>query len=93
MMNERKENMSTFENVREWEMQCYGMLSSDIEKNILNSPMAKLMSMEMMAMSILSDAQELLERNQNNRARQHINIAKYILGQMMDRNYRKSEVA
>ena len=85
--------MDKFENVREWEMQCYGMLSSDIEKNILNSPMSKLMSMEMIAMSMLSDAQELIERNQGNRARQHINIAKYILGEIMDRNYRKSEAA
>lgn len=35
----------------------------------------------MLAMSILSDAQELLERGQQEQCRQYINRAKYVLSQ------------
>jgi uncharacterized membrane protein len=38
----------------------------------------------MVVMSVLSDAQELLAMGQNEQSRKHMNIAKFILSEMMD---------
>ena len=71
----------------EFEKQCYGMSQADIEQEYCNGLTARLSGLEMVAMSVLSDAQELMSCNTaqtQNQARQQINIAKYILSNMME---------
>jgi hypothetical protein len=53
----------------------------------MNGITAKLSGMEMVVMSLLSDAQELLTFDSpraKDQARQNMNIAKFILSEMMD---------
>jgi hypothetical protein len=50
----------------------------------LNSITAKFSGLEMVAMGVLSDAQELLAMGRNEAARKQMNIAKFILSEMMD---------
>lgn len=64
-----------------WQRQCYGVLEAQLRTEV-ESSLAVKMGMGghlMVAMSMLSDAQELLERNQNERARQMINCAKWVM--------------
>jgi hypothetical protein len=71
----------------EFEKQCYGISQATIEQEYCQSLTARLSGLEMVAMSVLSDAQELMSCNTaqtQNQARQHINIAKYILSKLMD---------
>jgi hypothetical protein len=67
------------------EIAMYGMTQADIEKNYMNSVTGLLSGQEMVVMSILSDCQEMLEHGYSkNEIRQQMNVAKYILGEMMD---------
>jgi hypothetical protein len=53
----------------------------------MNSITAKFSGLEMVAMGVLSDAQELLSfghEQANDQARKNMNIAKFILSEMMD---------
>ena len=78
----------------EFEKQCYGMSQADIEQEYCNGLTARLSGLEMVAMSVLSDAQELMACNTpqtQNQARQQINIAKYILSEMLEE--KSSQVA
>ena len=68
----------------EFEKQCYGMSQADIEQQYCNGLTARLSGLELVAMGVLSDAQELMGFGESNQARQHINIAKYILSKLMD---------
>ena len=71
----------------EFESKCYGMSEQDIKDQYLNSITARFSGLEMVAMSVLSDAQELMACNTaqtQNQARQHINIAKFILSTIME---------
>ena len=71
----------------EFESKCYGMTEQDIRDQYLNSITAKLSGLEMVAMSVLSDAQELMtfgNAQATDQARKNINIAKFILSEMMD---------
>jgi hypothetical protein len=75
------------EKMTEFEKQCYGMSQADIEQEYCNGLTARLSGLEMVAMGVLSDAQELMSCNTaqtQNQARQQINIAKYILSKLMD---------
>lgn len=74
----------------EFEKQCYGMTESDIREQYMNSLTARLSGLEMVVMSILSDAQELLAMGATNDSRQYMNRAKFILSEMMEE---KREVA
>lgn len=67
----------------EWEKNCYGMSEADIRKEYMNSITAKFSGLEMVAMGVLSDAQELLEMDRKEDARKQMNIAKFILSEMM----------
>lgn len=77
----------------DFESRCYGMSTADIREEYMNSITAKCSGLEMVVMSILSDCQELLgglsvvdardERRQE-MIRQQMNVAKYILSEMMD---------
>ena len=68
----------------EFESKCYGMSQEDIKRQYMQSITARLSGLEMVAMGVLSDAQELMGFGESNQARQHINIAKYILSKLMD---------
>ena len=72
----------------EFEKNCYGMSTEDIREEYMNSITARLSGLEMVAMSVLSDAQELMtfgHEQANDQARKNMNIAKFILSEMMDR--------
>lgn len=71
----------------EFEKNCYGMTEADIRDEYMNSITAKLSGLEMVAMSVLSDAQELMtfgNAQATDQARKNINIAKFILSEMME---------
>ena len=71
----------------EFEKQCYGMSQADIRTGYMESFTAKHVGLEMVVMSILSDAQELQSFNHAqalNQSRQLMNIAKYILSEMLE---------
>ena len=70
----------------EFEKQCYGMTEANIrERYMVGDP--RLSSLEMVVMSILSDAQELQSFNHAqalDQSRKLMNIAKYILSEMLE---------
>jgi hypothetical protein len=68
----------------DFEMKCYGMSEADIREQYMQSITAKLSGLEMVVMGILSDAQELLAMNRTEASRKQMNIAKFILAEMMD---------
>jgi hypothetical protein len=68
----------------EFEKNCYGISESDIREEYMNSITAKFSGLEMVALSVLSDAQELMAMDRVEQARKQINIAKFILSEMME---------
>jgi hypothetical protein len=71
----------------EFEKNCYGITEATIREEYMNSITAKFSGLEMVAMGVLSDAQELLSfghEQANDQARKNMNIAKFILSEMMD---------
>ena len=71
------------------EQDVYGMSKADIREQYMETSYAKIAGLELVAMGVLSDAQELMACNTaqtQNQARQHINIAKFILSTMMEKN-------
>jgi hypothetical protein len=66
----------------EFEKNCYGMTEADIRDEYMNSLTARVSGLEMVAMGVLSDAQELMtfgHAQATDQARKNINIAKFIL--------------
>lgn len=61
------------------ETQMFGCTQAEIDRFVSES----ITTPQMLAISVLSDAQELIELQDDNRARQHINIAKYIIQKTM----------
>ena len=70
----------------EFETKCYGMTEADIRTQYMGSITAKFSGLEMVVMGILSDAQELQAMGHNEAMRKQLNIAKFILGEMMEKN-------
>ena len=68
----------------EFESKCYGMTEQDIRDQYMNSITAKFTGLEMVVMGILSDAQELLSMGQSEASRKQMNVAKFILSEMME---------
>lgn len=71
----------------DFEKRCYGMTEADIREEYMNSITAKFSGLEMVAMSVLSDAQELMSFGNDqatDQARKNINIAKFIMSEMME---------
>lgn len=68
----------------EFEQKCYGMSTKEIHEQYMNSLTAKFSGLEMVVMSILSDAQELLAMDQPEAARKQMNVAKFVLSEMLD---------
>ena len=71
----------------EFEQKCYGMSTADIRVQYMQSITAKLSGLEMVVMSLLSDAQELQTFGHEqalDQSRKNMNIAKFILSEMME---------
>jgi hypothetical protein len=65
-----------------WEQQCYGCPIADFRVSLENSITFKLPNgRAMSAMSLMSDAQELMQRGQSNEARQALNRAKWLISE------------
>ena len=68
----------------EFESKCYGMSVYSIRKQYMESFTAHTSGLEMVVMSILSDCQELITMSDNREAaRKQMNVAKFILSEMM----------
>jgi hypothetical protein len=68
----------------EFERKCYGMSQEGIRREYMESLTARLSGLEMVVMSILSDAQQVLEFGDTEASRQYMNRAKFILSEMME---------
>jgi len=78
----------------EFETKCYGMSTEDIREQYMNCFTAKFTGMEMVVMGIMSDCQEMLaypyaadavmEVAAKESVRKQMNIAKFILSEMME---------
>jgi hypothetical protein len=70
------------------ETKMYGMTEQEIRSQYMESLTAKMSGQEMVVMGILSDCQEMLSMGAGPRAvehvRQQMNVAKFILCEMMD---------
>jgi len=73
------------------DLTMFGMTKADIRDQYINSISAKLVGVEMVVIGILSDCHEMMARrnptiphpNVDEFIRQQMNIAKFILGEMM----------
>ena len=71
----------------EFEKNCYGMSEQDIREQYMQSITARCSGLEMVVMGLLSDAQELQSFNHAqalDQSRMNMNIAKFILSEMID---------
>ena len=71
----------------DFESKCYGMSTKDIREQYMQSITARLSGMEMVVMGLLSDAQELQtfgNAQALDQSRKNMNIAKFILSEMME---------
>ena len=71
----------------EFEKNCYGMTTDNIRKEYMNGITAKFTGLEFVVMGLLSDAQELQtfgNAQALDQSRKNMNIAKYILSEMLD---------
>lgn len=83
------------------EERMFGMSKEDIREDYMESITARLSGLEMVVAGILSDAQELLsmlptedalDEDRSDMIRQQLNVAKFILFEMMDRREEKEAV-
>ena len=75
----------------DFETKCYGMSEADIRAQYMESFTATRCGLEMVVMGILSDAQELQSFGNAqalDQSRKNMNIAKFILSEMMDQKER-----
>jgi hypothetical protein len=68
----------------EFESNCYGMSAKDIREQYMESITARFSGLEMVVMGVLSDAQELLAMGRTEQSRKQMNVAKFILSEMME---------
>lgn len=66
------------------DLQMYGMTREEIKEQYMESITAKFSGLEMVVMGILSDAQELGAMGQTEAVRKQLNVAKFILCEMID---------
>ena len=72
----------------EFERKCYGVSEQHMREVYLNGLTARLSGPEMVVMGILSDCQELTTfkgDKAKEEVRKQLNVAKFILGEMMDK--------
>ena len=72
----------------EFETKCYGMTEQAIREQYMESITARCSGQEMVVMGILSDCQEMLAMGAGPNAveyvRKQMNVAKFILSEMID---------
>jgi len=72
----------------EFETKCYGMSEQEIREQYMESITAKCSGLEMVVMGIMSDCQEMMAMGTGPRSveyvRKQMNVAKFILAEMMD---------
>lgn len=71
----------------EFETKCYGISEQDIREQYIKSITAEFSGLEMVVMGLLSDAQELQtfgHAQALDQSRKNMNIAKFILSEMME---------
>ena len=76
----------------EFESKCYGMTEQDIREQYMESITARFSGLEMVVMGILSDCQEMIAMknptipspNTDELIRKQMNVAKFILSEMME---------
>lgn len=71
----------------DFEMKCYGMTLEAIRAQYMQSLTARFTGLEMVVMGLLSDAQELQtygDKHALDQSRKQMNIAKFILSEMLD---------
>jgi hypothetical protein len=69
----------------EFEKNCYGMTQENIREQYMNSITARLSGLEMVVMGIMSDCQHMLEHDFSKEdIRKQMNVAKFILSEMME---------
>ena len=66
------------------QINMYGMTEQDIRTQYMESITAQCSGLEMVVMGILSDAQELGAMGRTEAVRKQLNVAKFILSEMMD---------
>jgi hypothetical protein len=66
------------------EINIYGMTEQEIRTQYMESITAKFSGLEMVVMGILSDCQELGAMDRTEAVRKQLNVAKFILSEMMD---------
>lgn len=66
------------------EIQMFGMTEQDIREQYMESLTAKLSGLEMVVAGILSDCQELGAMGRTEQVRTQLNVAKFILFEMME---------
>ena len=72
--------------VSEFDYQCYGCNIQEFIEQISQSITYQLSGANMVVAGLMSDAQEELQMGANERARQTLNRAKAVLGEVMDGN-------
>ena len=72
--------------ISEFDQQCYGCDIQEFIAQIKGSAMYQLGGAGMVVAGMMSDAQEELQMGANERARQTLNRAKAVLGEIMDGN-------
>lgn len=73
----------------EFEKNCFGMTEQDIREQYMDSLTARLSGLEMVVMGVLSDCQEMIQ-DRNETVRKQLNVAKFILSEMMDARMKES---
>jgi len=72
----------------EFERQCYGITEQEIREQYMQSITARCSGLEMVVMGIMSDCQEMMAMGTGPRSveyvRKQMNVAKFILSEMMD---------
>ena len=66
------------------EIAMFGMTKEDIREDYMEGLTAKLSGLEMVVAGILSDCQELTAMGRTEDVRKQLNVAKFILFEMMD---------
>ena len=66
------------------QVKIYGMTTETIRNEYMDSITAKFSGLEMVVAGILSDCQELTAMGRSEQVRQQLNVAKFILFEMID---------
>ena len=66
------------------DLEIFGMSREAIREDYMNGLTARCCGLEMVVMGILSDCQELTALGQREAVRKQLNVAKFILSEMMD---------